>query len=193
MKKLKTVLVAALAALMISCTGMQVPVPVFNVFDDVIVEVSEYDVLFDKVEKENIKHFILDIHCPGANVFTLTYIINRMNGLKKKGVIIETRVESMALSGGFAIFINGTKGYRKTAKNAIFLMHTIQMRGMYGSTPVIDLDKQPQRFLMERYIQSIVDGTGLSYERVKEMLLTGEDYWFTGELLLERGWADGEL
>lgn len=192
MKKLKTVLVAALAALMISCTGMQKPMPVFNVFGS-IRAVDEYNELFDKIEKENIEHFVLDIHNPGASAFALTYIINRMNALKEKGVIIETHVESMALSGGFVIFINGTRGYRRTAKNALFLMHSLQVGGMFGSIPIIKLIKQPDRFLMKTYVQSIVDGTGLSYKRIEEMLLTGEEFWLTGELMIEKGWADKEL
>jgi ATP-dependent protease ClpP protease subunit len=200
MKKLKTILatVAALAILVGGCTGVQKrhateQVPVFNVYE-IVEDVTTYDQIFDYIEDKGIKHFIIDIHNPGANAFSLIYVLERMNRLKEQGVIIETHVEAMALSGGFIIFVNGTKGYRKVNKNAVLMTHTLQKMGPWGPSPVTEANaKTPGRALLNAYLEYFIAGTGLSYKRAKQILFSGKDIWITGQGMLERGWADEEL
>jgi ATP-dependent protease ClpP protease subunit len=200
MKKLRAILATVAAAvIMFGCAGLQTTkkvdkIPVFNVRQSIEeTDVDIIDEMFDNIEEKGFKHVIIDIHSPGASIFVLNYMLNRMDKLKEQGVIIETRVESAALSGGFMIFMNGTKGYRKCAKNSLFLMHTIQRPGTWGSSPITDPQQLVEKLLMDDFLKRIKQLTGLSMKRTKELILSGKDFWISGQGMLERGWADEEL
>jgi ATP-dependent protease ClpP protease subunit len=149
---------------------------------------EDADQFFDWVEHKGFKHIIINIHSPGGGAPSIFGIVNRMDMLKRKGVIVETRSSGIALSGGFILFVNGTKGYRKAHRNALFLIHGPQ--GVYGP---VDVSKEEHRVAYELMRRIIAEAMGLPEEEIDSMTGHGKDWYFTGEDMLVRQWADIEL
>jgi len=161
-------------------------IPAINLWGDMSRLSDEFDIFFDWVEKTNQKHIIINIHSPGGSTQDILYIVHRMEILKNKGMIIETRVISSALSGGFILFVSGTKGCRKTHKNAMFMIHGLQSR--YGP---VDAESTPtnkaQSETMERLLSKSL---GISVPEVQKLTRDRKNHYFTGNGMLARKWAD---
>lgn len=162
--------------------------PSINLYDGIGEKADEYAQFFDWIEAKGIKHFVMDIHTTGGTVFEIIYIANRMDRLKESGVIIETRVHGSAISGGFILFVNGTQGYRKTHRDAVFLLHGPQK---YGKA--LDVRLPEYKTIHTSIVNILSNGLKVQPEIVREYVDKGKDHWFLGKEMLEKGWADEEL
>jgi ATP-dependent protease ClpP protease subunit len=63
------------------------------------------------------------IHSYGGSVDSLNAIINIVDDLKKKGVVVETHVMGVAFSAGSALSVLGTPGKRFCKKLSTFMFH----------------------------------------------------------------------
>jgi ATP-dependent protease ClpP protease subunit len=86
----------------------------------------QFKTFLDWAVATNQDKVIIEIHTTGGPVPELLRIVNYMDWAKRQGVIIETRVYGFALSAGFLIFVNGSKGHRLAHNDALFMIHSAQ-------------------------------------------------------------------
>jgi ATP-dependent protease ClpP protease subunit len=164
-------------------------IPSINLWDYMGALSDEFDKFFDWAEKTEQKHIIINIHSPGGPTYDIIYMVNRMELLKSKGMIIETRSYSGALSGGFILFVNGSEGYRKVHPDALFMIHG--PRNSYGGPANIeDEDVKPQVDIMAGILARSMN---MTVEEVMKLISDGKNHYYTGTEMIELGWADGEI
>ena len=149
---------------------------------------------FDYLEFKGIKHAVIEIHCPGSGLFAATRIINLMHHWESNGRIVETRVHGFALSGGFMVFIAGTKGYRFVSQYADLMWHeinTIEMFAIKISTPS---DKEEEARVL-RHLQDVrntwIAQRGKLTKQELDEKIRKREFWMTGEEAVKYGFADG--
>lgn len=75
------------------------------------------------LELKEFKIIKIFIHSYGGSVDSLNAIINIVNDLKKKGIVIETHVMGVAFSAGSALSVLGTPGKRFCKPLSTFMFH----------------------------------------------------------------------
>ncbi|MEO0166594.1 MAG: ATP-dependent Clp protease proteolytic subunit [candidate division WOR-3 bacterium] len=149
---------------------------------------------FDYLDMKGIKYAIIEIHCPGGGLFAATRIVNLMHHWESKGGIIETRVYGFALSGGFMVFIAGTKGHRFVSPYADLMWHeiiSIEMFAIKFSTPS---DKEEEARVL-RHLQDVrnswIASRGKLSKQELDEKIKKKEFWMTGEEAIKFGFADG--
>ena len=75
------------------------------------------------LELKDFKTIKIFIHSYGGSVDSLNAIINIVDDLKQKGIVIETHVMGVAFSAGSALSVLGTPGKRFCKKLSTFMFH----------------------------------------------------------------------
>ncbi len=146
------------------------------------------------LESKKINYAVIEIHSPGGGLFEASRAVNLMSHWESKGRVIETRVYGFALSGGFMLFLAGTKGYRFVSPYADLMWHeinTIEMFAIKISTPS---DKEEEARIL-RHLQNvrntwIASRCKLTKEELDEKIKKRE-FWITGKEAIQYGFADG--
>lgn len=160
-----------------------------------IREISDDDMksFLDYLDRKNIKKAVIEIHSPGGSLFAATRAINLMSEWESRGNIIETRVNGFALSGGFLIFIAGTKGHRFVSRHADLMWHEIQSLEMVMriTTPA---DKEEEARVL-RHLQDVrnawIATRGKLTKQEIDEKIKKKEFWMSGEEAVRFGFADG--
>ena len=157
------------------------------------IDDDDVDKFFRYLKGKGIRHAIIEIHCPGGGLFAATRTVNLMAQWEAGGGVVETRVYGFALSGGFMVFIAGTKGYRYVAPYADLMWHeiiSVEMFGLKISTPS---DKEEEARIL-RHLQDVRNGwIATRGKMTKEQLdekIRKKEWWMSGEEAYRFGFAD---
>lgn len=131
---------------------------------------SSYD--FAKVleyfSSHRVKKVIIEIHSPGGSLFEVWRIVSLMEEYENK-IEYETRVNGIAGSGGFLVFLMGNK--RLTSKHATFMWHN-------KKSPVIS--NEANKFFDDATNKFVASRTGMTLEEVQEKIQNGNKEWYFG-------------
>ena len=148
--------------------------------------------VLDFFDDYGIRHVVFEIQSYGGSGFEMWRIVGLMQEWKENGGIIETRVNGMAISAGFCIFVSGSKGYRLVNPYGELMWHEIQALEW---PEVTNPSKTEERARVYRHLQD----TGNSYiaslsKLTKEQLdekVNFREFWMTGKEAVDFGFADG--
>lgn len=135
-------------------------------------------------DKKPIKMYI---NSPGGSILDGDGILDTMDFVKSKGIIVETMVIGKAASFGALILMNGTKGYRFVLPRSRVMIHEPR-GGARGTATDMEIEMNLMRNMKDEINEFIVQQTGNDAEWVKKH--TERDSWFRGKLAVEAGLAD---
>lgn len=132
------------------------------------------------------KVLTLYINSSGGNLYDAFALIDVM---KSSEIPIRTVCVGQAMSAAFMIFICGTQGYRRVARNACLMCH------QYADTAE-GKHHELKAYIREgekcntRMVNIIREATGLSPAKIRSKLLKETDVYLNAEDALELGIAD---
>ena len=86
--------------------------------------------------------FTVRIQSGGGGVFNTLEIVKAMRDARHRGLLIETRGESLVASGATFLLAAGSPGYRHVRLQGLYLVHGIQ-RVSWGSQTCVDSVPKP--------------------------------------------------
>jgi len=149
---------------------------------------------FQYFARHNIRHAIIEIHSPGGSLFAATRIVGLMRHYESRGMVIETRVHGFALSAGFFILANGTKGHRFANSHSELMWHEIVTFKMFDISSPADKEDEARvlRHLQTTVNRRLAEVSNLTLEELNERIRKRE-FWMNGRQALEFGFVDGLL
>lgn len=140
--------------------------------------------LLSEDDKKPIKMYI---NSPGGSILDGDGILDTMDFVKDKGVIIETMVIGKAASFGALILLNGTKGHRFVLPRSRVMIH--QPRGgAQGTATDMEIEMKLMINMKNEINQFVTEASGQSPEWVAQHM--ERDSWFRGQLAVDVGLAD---
>jgi ATP-dependent Clp protease protease subunit len=128
----------------------------------------------------------LIINSAGGDLYATWMICDIMAGMKTP---VQTYALGQVASGGFIIFMSGTKGLRMATNNTQFMSHRYSMS--YEANHANIKSQQPE---LDRIHSRMIDHykkcTDLSLKYIEKFLLTEHDVWLTAEKCQELGICD---
>lgn len=154
-------------------------------FDD-----SAVSFVFEKIkdlEEAGEEQATIIINSPGGHVHALKSILDI---LYATNLHVITVASGMAASCGFALAMAGDT--RLSFKNTSFLSHQFSSASG-GKLHELVADRKVQEDLNKFFIEHYMLHTGLTREKILEVLLTPSDVWLTATEALKLGVIDGIL
>lgn len=149
---------------------------------------------FDYLDIKNIKNAVMEIHCPGGGLFAASRVINLMAYWEIRGGTIETRVYGFALSGGFMVFIAGSKGNRFVSPYADLMWHEVISFEMFAIKIMTPSDKEEEARIL-RHLQDMRNNWIATRGKISKEELDAKtkkrEWWISGKEAVEFGFADG--
>lgn len=132
------------------------------------------------------KTLTLYINSTGGNLYEAFGFIDLM---KSSHHIIQTIGLGNVMSSGFLIFISGTKNYRLIGSHSSILchQHSNDVEGKYSE---LVTHMKENQYCHDRMMDVIARNSKLSYEQIKEKLLSNNDTWLNVNEMLAYGLVD---
>lgn len=132
------------------------------------------------------KTLTLYVNSTGGNLYEAFGFIDLM---KSSHHIIQTIGLGNVMSSGFLIFISGTKGYRLIGSHSSILchQHSNDVEGKYSE---LVTHMKENQYCHDRMMDVIARNSKLSYEQIKEKLLSNNDTWLNINEMLAYGLVD---
>lgn len=132
------------------------------------------------------KTLTLYINSTGGNLYEAFGFIDLMNTSHHT---IQTIGLGNVMSSGFLIFISGTKDYRFIGRHSSILchQHSNDVEGKYSE--LVSHMKENQ-YCHDRMMEVIALNSKLSYDQIKEKLLSNNDTWLNVNEMLAYGLTD---
>lgn len=128
----------------------------------------------------------LIINSGGGDLYATWMVCDIMAGMKTP---VQTFGLGQVASGGFIIFMSGTKGLRSATNNTQFMSHRYSMA--YEANHANIKSQQPELDrIHSRMINHYKKCTDLSAKVIEKFLLTEHDVWLTAERCKELGICD---
>lgn len=148
--------------------------------------------VLDFFDEHNITYAVFEIQSYGGSAFEMWRIMGLMNSWKTHDKIIETRVNGMAISAGFGVFVSGSKGYRLVNPHAELMWHEAQA---FEWPEITNPSKTEEKARVYRHIQDnsntyIASVSNMTKEEIDEKV-NFREFWMTGKEAIQFGFADG--
>jgi ATP-dependent Clp protease protease subunit len=135
-------------------------------------------------KKEKIKMYI---NSPGGSILDGDGVLDTMDFLKSKGIIIETYVVGKACSFGSLILVNGTEGHRFVLPRSRVMIHQ-PLGGAKGQASDIMREAELIGKMKTEINGFLALKTGQSLAEIEKA--TDRDTWFRGQEAVDFGLAD---
>ena len=139
------------------------------------------------MSEDNKKPIKLYINSPGGSILDGDGVLDTMDFVKSKGVVIETTVIGKAASFGALILLNGTKGHRYVLPRSRVMIHQ-PLGGAKGQAADIIREAELIKKMKNEINQFISENTGQSFEDIEKA--TDRDSWYRGQEAVDFGLAD---
>jgi ATP-dependent protease ClpP protease subunit len=146
------------------------------------------------VDRHGLKHIVITIRSFGGSLFDAWGIQAIIAEYHNKGIIMETRCSTFAMSAGFLVMVAGSKGFRNVSSKAELMWHELWTFEMFKiSTP----SSAEQQAKILRHIQStasewLASKSNLTKEEIDDKV-ENKEWWMNGREALEAGFVDGFL
>lgn len=145
-------------------------------------------------DEQGIDHVIFQVYSPGGSLIAAWKIVSLMQEWMGEGKIIETQCRGYAASAGFLIFASGSVGHRYTSPTSENMWHEVAIysmkMGIYKDTPGKLEDKaEIFRHLQNTANQWLADRSKMTKVQL-DAVIHKDEFWLTGEEMVERGFAD---
>ncbi|AEO93516.1 head maturation protease [Bacillus phage G] len=127
------------------------------------------------------------INSPGGSILDGDSVLDTMDFIKSKGIIIETMVIGKAASFGALILLNGSKGYRSVLPRSRVMIHQ-PLGGAQGQASDIALKAELIIKMKNEINYFISETTGQPLDVIESK--TDRDTWFRGQEAVDFGLAD---
>lgn len=142
-------------------------------------------------------HLTLTIMSPGGNAFVVLGMMNYLEELKGRGIVLTTKTAGLTASAGALLWMTGD--YRITHTGDAVMFHGVVFYGPYGPVKIKDMPKNAQyvAHLLNHYMRQYLLNELHDTELVNELLNddgntdteNNNENWFMGEDIYEMGIA----
>jgi ATP-dependent Clp protease, protease subunit len=126
------------------------------------------------------------INTPGGDLYATWMICDIMSSMQTPIHVVGL---GQVASGGFLIFMNGSKGHRTATTNTQFMTHRYIMAFEANHANIISQRPELDR-IHDRIVNHYKKCTSLSIKDIEKHLLTEHDVWLTADQCLELGVCD---
>ena len=125
----------------------------------------------------------------GGTASDMFSIIDIMETIKQTTCDIETIGIGKVMSAGVPILAAGTPGKRKIGKNCRVMLHNV-MAGTGGTIFSMENELEEIKWIQESYIKCLASYTKMTPSKIKKILKTQKDAYFSAEEAIKMGIAD---
>lgn len=125
----------------------------------------------------------------GGTASDMFSIIDVMESIKKNTCDIETLGIGKVMSAGVPILAAGTPGKRKIGKNCRVMLHSV-MAGTGGTIFSMENELEEIKWIQDSYIKCLAGYTKMTPARIRKILKTQKDSYFSAEEAIKMGIAD---
>jgi len=125
----------------------------------------------------------------GGTASDMFSIIDIMESIKQSTCDIETIGLGKVMSAGVPILAAGTPGKRKIGKNCRVMLHSV-MAGTGGTIFSMENELEEIKWIQESYIKCLSGYTKMTPSKIKRILKTQKDTYFSAEEAIKMGIAD---
>ena len=125
----------------------------------------------------------------GGSASDMFSILDVMEMVKKNTCDIETYGMGKVMSAGLPILAAGSPGKRKVGRNCRIMLHNV-MAGTGGTIFSMENELEEIKWVQDRYIECLAGYTKMTAARIKKILKTQKDTYFSAEEAIKMGIAD---
>tara|TARA_Y100000310_G_scaffold313684_1_gene362323 strand:+ start:317 stop:1015 length:699 start_codon:yes stop_codon:yes gene_type:complete len=125
----------------------------------------------------------------GGTASDMFSIIDVMESIKKNTCDIETLGIGKVMSAGVPILAAGTPGKRKIGKNCRVMLHSV-MAGTGGTIFSMENELEEIKWIQDSYIKCLAGYTKMTPARIRKILKTQKDSYFSAQEAIKMGIAD---
>jgi ATP-dependent Clp protease protease subunit len=125
----------------------------------------------------------------GGTASDMFSIIDVMESIKKNTCDIETLGIGKVMSAGVPILAAGTPGKRKIGKNCRVMLHSV-MAGTGGTIFSMENELEEIKWIQDSYIKCLAGYTKMTPARIRKILKTQKDFYFSAQEAIKMGIAD---
>ena len=125
----------------------------------------------------------------GGTASDMFSILDVMDMVKERTCDIETIGIGKVMSAGVPILAAGTPGKRAVGRNCRIMLHNV-MAGTGGTIFSMENELEEIKWIQERYIETLAGYTKLTPSKIKKLLKTQKDVYFSAEEAIKMGIAD---
>lgn len=129
-----------------------------------------------------VKKLVVYLDSPGGSAIMGPEIARRFREASDKGLIVEMHADLFCASACTLVLASGTPGYRFIQKDTIFLVHPMQVGGMFSGPQCVDhvndvstVEGKMTYILLENFRDGYVKYTGQPYKTVVEWTTCGQE------------------
>lgn len=154
--------------------------------------VQQLQFLVSPVMKKNKnKDITIYINCNGGSLTDSALIVEVMNIIKSKNVIISTKVLGFVASAGCDILLAGTRGHRLATSNTRIMFHATSW-DMSGRFNEVNADMKELYLVNQSFANMLRERTKCNEEQIKE-LMSDNATWLGVTEALDMGIIDGVI
>ena len=125
----------------------------------------------------------------GGTASDMFSIIDVMDSIKGATCDIETIGIGKVMSAGVPILAAGTPGKRKIGRNCRVMLHNV-MAGTGGTIFSMENELEEIKWVQDSYIKCLANYTKLTPAKIRKILKTQKDTYFSAEEAIKMGIAD---
>ena len=125
----------------------------------------------------------------GGTASDMFSIIDVMESIKESTCDIDTIGIGKVMSAGVPILAAGTPGKRKIGKNCRIMLHSV-MAGTGGTIFSMENELEEIKWIQNSYIKCLASYTKLTPAKIRKILKTQKDTYFSAEEAIKMGIAD---
>ena len=125
----------------------------------------------------------------GGTASDMFSIIDVMESIKETTCDIETIGIGKVMSAGVPILAAGTPGKRRIGKNCRVMLHSV-MAGTGGTIFSMENELEEIKWIQDSYIKCLASYTKLTAAKIRKILKTQKDTYFSAEEAIKMGIAD---
>ncbi len=135
------------------------------------------------------KNINMYVSTHGGTASDMFSIIDVMESIKENTCDIETRGIGKVMSAGVPILAAGTPGKRKIGRNCRVMLHSV-MAGTGGTIFSMENELEEIKWVQDSYIKCLANYTKLTAAKIRKILKTQKDTYFSAEDAIKMGIAD---
>ena len=135
------------------------------------------------------KNINMYVSTHGGTASDMFSIIDVMETIKENTCDIETRGIGKVMSAGVPILAAGTPGKRRIGRNCRVMLHSV-MAGTGGTIFSMENELEEIKWIQDSYIKCLASYTKLTAAKIRKILKTQKDTYFSAEEAIKMGIAD---
>ena len=155
------------------------------------LENTSLELRSDDLGEESIsaKGIELYISTNGGSALDMFSILDVLEMVKKRTCDISTYGIGKVMSAGVPILAAGTPGKRYVGRNCRIMLHSV-VAGASGTIISMENELEEIKWIQQKYVETLASNTKMTKAKIRKLLKTQSDVYFSAEEAINLGIAD---